>query len=126
MVGALALTLPEMGAASINYKAGLARRCGALRAPGIPECQGARGGHGGGPHRADWTVSFGGREIREQGSGAAEAGGAGRCPGGCGDLSYASRIRAHRVALDDLASELDAEHQRRALNSCADLGAQLW
>ena len=30
------------------------------------------------------------------------------------------------VALDDLSSELDVDHQRRALLECAGLGAQLW
>ena len=127
MVGALALTLPEMGAASINYKRGwrddveLYERLESLSA------REREVGHTlAGPHRADWTVSFGGREIREQGSRGQQKLVALAAVLVAAGIYRMRRGHAPIVALDDLASELDAEHQRRALNSCADLGAQLW
>lgn len=119
--------LSELGAAELSYKRGwredvdLYQRLMTL-APREREV-----GHTlAGPHRADWAVSFNGREIREQGSRGQQ-----KLVALAAVLVAAAIHGRHRghppiVALDDLASELDLEHQARALNACATLGAQLW
>lgn len=79
-----------------------------------------------GPHRGDWSVQFYGKDIREQGSRGQQKLVA------MAAVLVAASIYKDRcghpplVALDDLASELDPEHQSRALAACAGLGAQLW
>jgi len=79
-----------------------------------------------GPHRADWSVAFAGHSVREQGSRGQQ-----KLVALAAVLVAARLYRHHRgeaplIALDDLFSELDLDHQRRALTACAHLGAQTW
>ncbi len=127
MRAALAATLPEMGDAEISYKRGwrddveLYERLESLSA------KEREVGHTlAGPHRADWTVAFAGREIREYGSRGQQKLVALAAVLVAAGIYRSRRGHAPIVALDDLASELDEDHQRRALLACAELGAQLW
>lgn len=79
-----------------------------------------------GPHRADWSVSFDRRPIREQGSRGQQKLVALAAAFVTARLYRQWRSQPPIVALDDLASELDIEHQRRTVRQCAELGAQLW
>lgn len=79
-----------------------------------------------GPHRGDWSVELAGHEVREHGSRGQQ-----KLVALASVLVAARLYRMRRgepplVALDDLSSELDVEHQKRALVECAGLGAQLW
>ena len=79
-----------------------------------------------GPHRADWRVHFTalpGREALSRGQAKLVALSA--------LLAQAGHLAAVRgdwpvVALDDLASELDRNHQRRVLDRLLASGAQVW
>jgi DNA replication and repair protein RecF len=127
MVAALAGTLPEMGAAGISYKRGWRDDVDLYERLESLSLREREVGHTlAGPHRADWTVSFSGREIREHGSRGQQKLVALAAVLVAAGIYRTRRGHAPIVALDDLASELDAEHQQRALRSCAELGAQLW
>ncbi len=79
-----------------------------------------------GPHRADWSVSFAERSIREHGSRGQQKLVAMATVLIAAGMYRQARKEAPLVGLDDLASELDLEHQRRAVLACAALGAQTW
>ena len=127
MAQTLGELLGEMGSAQIAFKRGwrdgvsLRER---LQSIGVRERE--VGYTLSGPHRADWAVAFDGLSVREEGS---------RCQQKLVALASvlvaATLYREYRgeaplVALDDLFSELDLEHQRRALAACAKLNAQTW
>lgn len=127
MVRSLAGLLGEMGVAEISHKRGwrdgipLAERLDGLLARELEV------GHTlAGPHRADWSVALGGQAIREQGSRGQQKLVA------LAAILVAARMYRDRlghppvVALDDLVSELDVDHQYRALRECEGLGGQLW
>jgi len=79
-----------------------------------------------GPHRADWTVEFSGYSIREQGSRGQQKLVALAAVLAAAQIYRNRRGEAPLIALDDLFSELDVEHQRRALRACEALRAQTW
>ncbi len=79
-----------------------------------------------GPHRANWDVCYPALPNREAFSRGQEKLTALICV-----LAQAAHFAAHLghwpiVGLDDLASELDREHQRRAVDAVAATGAQVW
>jgi DNA replication and repair protein RecF len=78
-----------------------------------------------GPHRADWSLQFTGAPSREQLSRGQEK----LCAIAC-MLAQAELFRSQNgewpiVVLDDLASELDAAHQRVVVQSLLSSGAQV-
>ncbi|MBS0556038.1 MAG: DNA replication/repair protein RecF [Proteobacteria bacterium] len=112
----LALFLPELGAGSMEWDSGwpqqtdlhalLAQRRGLDR---------ARGHTSRGPHRADWTLGFEHAPQRSHLSRGQEK----LCALAC--VLAQARVHADAcgdwpvIALDDLGSELDVEHQQRVL-----------
>lgn len=78
-----------------------------------------------GPHRADWRIGFSALPGR-----AALSRGQGKLTALSVLLAQAEQHAARRgewpvIALDDLGSELDAEHQRRVLSRLSGCGAQV-
>ena len=127
MASVLKRTLGELGDVDIKYKRGWRDELGLYDRLSMLLPRERELGHTlAGPHRGDWSVQFHGKEIREQGSRGQQKLVA------MAAVLVAASIYKNRcghpplVALDDLASELDAEHQARALAACAELGAQLW
>lgn len=127
MTGVLATLLGEMGAATVGHRRGWREGLPLLERLRMIEDREREVGHTlAGPHRADWTVHIGAHEIRDQGSRGQQ-----KLVALAAVLVAAGLYRDRRghppiVALDDLGSELDADHQTRALAACASLGAQLW
>lgn len=127
MTQTLGELLGEMGGAAVAFKRGWKDGIGfaeRLEAIGLRERE--VGYTLSGPHRADWSVGFGGHSVREQGSRGQQ-----KLVALAAVLVAARLYRTHRgeaplIALDDLFSELDPDHQRRALTACAALGAQTW
>lgn len=122
----LAELLPELGAVNVSYRSGwlagtslqdvLAARVDRDR---------ARGHTGAGPHRADWSIAFEKAPQREHLSRGQEK----LCALACA-LSQASLFAQLRrewpvVCLDDLASELDREHQTAVLSWLNTVQAQV-
>lgn len=127
MLDALQNLLPEAAPFALNYRRGWREGMGLLERLQMLEPRELELGHSlAGPHRGDWLVEIGGHEIREHGSRGQQKLVA------LASVLVAARVYRQRcgepplVALDDLASELDLEHQRRALTECGALGAQLW
>jgi DNA replication and repair protein RecF len=119
--------LGEMGSNSVSYRRGWRDGMSLLERLQMLESRELALGYSlAGPHRGDWLVEFDGHEVREHGSRGQQKLVA------LASVMVAARLyrdrRGHApiVALDDLASELDVEHQRRALVECSSLGAQLW
>jgi DNA replication and repair protein RecF len=127
MHAALAHLLGEMGVPEVTYRRGWRDELNLLERLLQLEARERDLGYTlAGPHRGDWLVELGGNEIREQGSRGQQ-----KLVAMAAVLVAAQLYRRRRghppiVALDDLSSELDLEHQRRALAECAALGAQLW
>jgi len=119
--------LHEMGTTCVSYRRGWREGMSLLDRLHMLESRECMLGYTlAGPHRGDWSVEFEGHEVRQHGSRGQQ-----RLVALAAVLVAASLYRARRgepplVALDDLASELDVEHQRRALSECGRLGAQLW
>jgi len=123
----LQAVLPELGGARLGYAPGWRQAERSL----IDSLRQSRdrdlalGYTVSGPHRADWRVDFDalpGREALSRGQGKLVALAA--------VLSQAALFAAVRgewpvIALDDLGSELDAEHQRRVLSGLSDTPAQV-
>ena len=119
--------LGEMGSNRVSYRRGWRDGMSLLERLQMLESRERVLGYSlAGPHRGDWLVEFDGHEVREHGSRGQQKLVA------LASVMVAARLyrdrRGHApiVALDDLASELDVEHQRRALVECSALGAQLW
>lgn len=79
-----------------------------------------------GPHRADWRIAFGalpGREALSRGQAKLTA-----LAALLAQAAHYARVRGEWpvVALDDLASELDARHRLRVLRHLASNGAQVF
>ncbi len=127
MVRSLSSLLGEMGAAEVSHKRGWRDGVSlAERLEGLLPRELEVGHTLAGPHRADWSVELGGQAIREQGSRGQQ-----KLVALAAVLVAAGMYRERLghppiVALDDLVSELDVDHQHRALHECAGLGAQLW
>lgn len=111
----LALFLPELGGATVRVRRGWpADR--ELRDV-LAESRGVdreRGHTTRGPHRADWQLSFPGAIRREQLSRGQEKLCAIACVLAQAQAFFAERSEWPIIILDDLASELDDEHQRLA------------
>ncbi len=127
MGATLSELLGEMGANRVSYRRGWRDGMSLLeRLQMLESRERALGYSLAGPHRGDWLVEFDGHEVREHGSRGQQKLVA------LASVMVAARLYRDRrgyapiVALDDLASELDVEHQRRALIECSALGAQLW
>lgn len=127
LVASLAELLGELGEASVTHQRGWRESLPLHERLLMIEAREREVGHTlAGPHRSDWSVSLGGFGIREQGSRGQQ-----KLVALASVLVAASLYREWRghppiVALDDLGSELDAEHQARALEACVRLGAQMW
>jgi len=127
MLAALQNLLPEAAPFAVAYRRGWREGMNLHERLEMLEPRELELGHSlAGPHRGDWSVEIGGHEIREHGSRGQQKLVA------LASVLVAARLYRQRrgepplVALDDLSSELDVEHQRRALLECAGLGAQLW
>lgn len=127
MLEALRNLLPEVAPFAVAYRRGWREGMNLRERLEMLESRELELGHSlAGPHRGDWSVEIAGHEIREHGSRGQQKLVA------LASVLVAARLYCQRrgepplVALDDMSSELDAEHQRRALLECAGLGAQLW
>lgn len=127
MLRCLGRLLSELGAAELGFKRGWRDEMSLLERLRMLQPRELELGHSlAGPHRADWSVVIGGRALRTEGSRGQQKLVA------LAAVLVAAEIYARRcghppiIALDDLASELDLDHQRRALLECAQGGAQLW
>ena len=118
--------VPELGAVSLTYQRGW--RAGVALADALAERRARdreRGHTGTGPHRADWRVAFECAPEREHLSRGQEKLAALICL-----LAQATLFREQMgewpvLCLDDLASELDTEHQRRVLGWLDVVNAQV-
>lgn len=128
VVGELAeLLLPELGPPELKYQRGWA--LGLSLEQALLERRGRdleRGHTGSGPHRADWRLAFKHAPEREHLSRGQEKLSALVCL-----LAQAQLFRAETgdwpvLCLDDLASELDLEHQQRVLRWLHGCEAQVW
>lgn len=122
-----ALLLPELGAAELRYQrgwtAGLSLEQALLERRGRDA---ERGHTGSGPHRADWRLVFDHAPEREHLSRGQEKLSALVCL-----LAQAQLFRQEMgewpvLCLDDLASELDLDHQQRVLHWLHTCEAQVW
>lgn len=127
LVNALNKLLPEAAPFAVSYRRGWRDGMPLLERLQMLQVRELALGHSlAGPHRSDWLVEINGHEIREHGSRGQQKLVA------LASVLVAARLYTQRrgepplVALDDLSSELDVEHQRRALLECAALRAQLW
>ena len=123
-VGAL---LPELGICELRYRRGwseendLAEQLRELRGRDI-----ARGHTTVGAHRADWSLGFAAAPLREHLSRGQEKLTALGCMLAQAELFAAQRGEWPVVCLDDLASELDQQHQAAVVAQLAAGGAQVW
>lgn len=118
--------LGELGEANLHFQPGfdeermLAAVLGERRGRDI-----ARGHTTAGPHRADWSLSFGAATRREHLSRGQEK----LCAFAC--VMAQARLFAEKagewpiLCLDDLASEVDSAHQRKVLKTMLGSGAQI-
>jgi|SRR5579885_719842 len=119
--------LPELGDARFYYYAGwdtdrpLSAILAAQRGKDIE-----RGHTRSGPHRADWRLTFPGAPVREHLSRGQSKLAALTCALAQGHLFAAQTGAWPILCLDDLASELDALHQRAVFQEVAASGAQVW
>lgn len=121
------LLLPELGKPELKYQRGWTAELSLERA--LLERRGRdveRGHTGSGPHRADWRLTFELAPEREHLSRGQEKLSALVCL-----LAQAQLFRQEMgdwpvLCLDDLASELDLEHQQRVLRWLHDCQAQVW
>lgn len=118
--------LGELGEAHLHFRPGfddersLAAVLGERRGRDI-----ARGHTTAGPHRADWSLSFGTTTKREHLSRGQEKLSAFACVMGQARL-FAAKVGDWPIlCLDDLASEVDSEHQRKVLRTMIGSGAQI-
>ena len=123
----LATSLPELGPAELVFVPGWRRNERSFReslASGR-ERDLILGYTASGPHRADWRIDFAGLPGRD-----GLSRGQTKLVALAARLSQASQFASARaewpiIALDDLGSELDREHQGRVLSRLRDTGAQV-
>lgn len=127
MTVCLGRMLGELGKAELHYKRGWRDEMPLLERLAMLQARELDLGHTlAGPHRADWAIEIGGHALRTEGSRGQQKLVA------LAAVLVAAQIYTHRcghppiIALDDLASELDSDHQRRALAECGAQGAQLF
>jgi DNA replication and repair protein RecF len=126
LTAALAIYLPELGEARATYAQGWAEGVSlqeALR--GTRAIDKIRGYTRRGPHRADWSISFGEAPLREHLSRGQEKLCALACVLAQARLFADSRGEWPVVALDDLSSELDASHQSLVVDTLRACDAQI-
>ena len=119
--------LPELGNASFYYYAGwdTDRPLSAILA--LQRKKDIERGHTrSGPHRADWRLTFQKAPLREHLSRGQSKLAALTCAVAQGHLFAAQTGAWPILCLDDLASELDALHQRAVFQEVASSGAQVW
>ncbi|MBN8728549.1 MAG: DNA replication/repair protein RecF [Xanthomonadales bacterium] len=122
----LARLVPELGEPTVRLHPGYdtARPLGEILRE-HREKDFARGHTGAGPHRADWLLSFSGSLRREHLSRGQEK----LCAFAC--VMAQARLFAERLGqwpilgLDDVGSEIDAEHRERAFGLVAEGDAQI-
>ncbi|MFT3807903.1 DNA replication/repair protein RecF [Arenimonas sp.] len=119
--------LGELGAFAVDYLAGWRRQDMSLEDALLlnRERDLALGYTSVGPHRADWSFRFEGLPGRESLSRGQEKLTALSCILGQARAFEASQGEWPLLCLDDLASELDAAHQQRVLESVLASGAQV-
>lgn len=126
IVGLLSEFLGELGDAHLHFEPGfdddrsLAAVLGERRGRDI-----ARGHTTAGPHRADWSLSFGSATRREHLSRGQEKLCAFACVMAQARLFAAQGAGWPVLCLDDLASEVDGDHQRKVLKALVGSGAQI-
>jgi DNA replication and repair protein RecF len=86
----------------------------------------ARGHTGAGPHRADWRLAFRAAPEHEHLSRGQEKLAALACVLAQAALHAETQAAWPVICLDDLASELDSEHQRNVIERVLESGAQTW
>ncbi|HJU07941.1 MAG TPA: DNA replication/repair protein RecF [Rhodanobacteraceae bacterium] len=119
--------LPELGGVRFYYYAGwdTDRPLGAILAAQRDKDM-ERGHTRFGPHRADWRLIFPRAPLREHLSRGQSKLAALTCALAQGHLFAAQTGTWPILCLDDLASELDAVHQRAVFQEIAASGAQVW
>jgi len=122
-----ALYLPELGALRLEFLPGWRRNEQSLgSALAQSHDRDLAVGHSGtGPHRADWRIEFERLPGRNALSRGQEKLVALSCVLAQGSAYAAARGEWPIIALDDLASELDHEHQQRVVLDLASSGAQI-
>lgn len=126
LAAVLALLLPELGLATARLSAGWPDETAldhALR-QARPRDR-ARGHTTRGPHRADWSIHFEGAPQREHLSRGQEKLCALACVLAQARVHAAAKEEWPVIALDDLASELDAEHQKMVVKMLSTAMAQV-
>jgi DNA replication and repair protein RecF len=122
----LAVFLPELGTPAISLGRGWSEQTSLIQALAETRVRDMSKGHTTrGPHRADWCISFANAPTREHLSRGQEK----LCALAC-VLAQAQQYCEQRgewpvVALDDLASELDEQHQKTVVSLLARAGAQV-
>lgn len=126
LAGMLGRFLPELGEVAVSYRSGWAsgHDLAAVLQERL-ERDRARGHTGSGPHRADWSISFENAPQREHLSRGQEKLCALACALSQAELFATLRGEWPVVCLDDLASELDREHQAAVLAWLGSLDAQV-
>jgi DNA replication and repair protein RecF len=118
--------LPELGPVSLRYRRGWPEE--ASLSAVLADQRGrdlARTHTTAGPHRADWSLSFEHAPLREHLSRGQEKLTALACLLAQAELHAACRGDWPVVCLDDLASELDLDHQSAVVGRLASVGAQV-
>ncbi len=118
--------LPELGPATLRFRAGWERSSPLLRVLADTRLRDRALGHTTrGPHRADWSLLFAAAPTHEQLSRGQEK----LCAIACTLAQARVYQREHGewpvIALDDLCSELDPTHQAAVMEDLATAGAQL-
>lgn len=127
MQASLGVLLSELGPAKLSLRRGWREGVGlAQRLDENEARERALGYTLSGPHRCDWNVAFEGISVRDQGSRGQQKLVALASVLVAAQLYRRWRGEAPLIALDDLYSELDVDHQRRALQACCAIGAQTW
>lgn len=117
----------EMGELALSYRRGWREGVSLLeRLEMLAERERVVGHSMAGPHRADWEVVVAGHRAREQTSRGQQKLVALAAVMSAAALYAVAKGEAPLILLDDLASELDHEHQCRALQALAALNAQVW
>lgn len=124
--GLLVELLPELGEPTIEFEPGFDDSASLERTlADRMERDLARGHTSRGPHRADWSVGFEAARRRDHLSRGQQKLGAFAFVLAQARLFAAQEGEWPIICLDDLASEVDVEHQRRLLRSVARSGAQV-
>lgn len=120
--------VPELGAAEISFSPGWKRQEISLADALLlaRERDKAAGHTSAGPHRADWRIRYAHRPNDEDLSRGQAKLTALACLLAQAEDFWAQRNEWPIVILDDLASELDHEHQRRVLGRLLDNAAQVF